>query len=55
MNENNITISVYEYTRLLIAAERIAVCERMCEQGGYVSTGDLKAVLGIEDKKGEQK
>jgi hypothetical protein len=55
MNENNITISVYEYRALLIAAEKVAICERICKQDGYVSTGDLKAVLGIEDKKGEQK
>lgn len=55
MEHNKITITLEEYKELIIAAEKVATAERLCKQSGYVSTGELKAVLGIPEteSKGE--
>lgn len=47
MNENTITITIDEYKELVRKAERIAAVERMFTSGSYISTDDIKPVLGI--------
>lgn len=49
--ENKVTISIWEYEQFIKASEKIRIIERMLEQQGYVSVDDVKAVLGIADKK----
>lgn len=50
MEEKNIKITLEEYRDLLRKAERIATVERMFASG-YVSSDDIKAVLGIKEEK----
>lgn len=54
MNENTITITMDEYKDLVSKAERIAAVERMFASGSYVSTDDIKPVLGINENQGEK-
>ena len=48
-----IKISISRYDELVKASERIAAVERMFKSGNYVSTDDIKVVLGIEVPEGE--
>lgn len=48
--ENKITITLEEYASLLVKAERIAVIERMLAQDKYVSTSDIRTIVGIPEK-----
>ena len=52
MEENKVTIDLEWYTQLVDVYARCCAVERMVQAGGYVSTGDIVAVLGIE-KEGE--
>lgn len=45
-----IEISLEEYTELVIISARVDCLRRMLSEGGYVSTSDMMAVLGIERK-----
>ena len=55
MEEIMIAIPLEEYRKVLRDSERINIVERMVNKGGYISTGDILAVLGIEEKKKENK
>jgi hypothetical protein len=48
--ENKVTITLEEYASLLVKAERIDVIERMLAQDKYVSTSDIRNVVGIPEK-----
>lgn len=49
--ENKVTISIWEYEQFIKASEKIRVLERLLEQKDYISPDEVKAVLGIADKK----
>jgi hypothetical protein len=49
--ENKVTISIWEYEAFVKASEKIRVMERLLEQKDYISPDEVKAVLGIADKK----
>lgn len=49
--ENKVTISIWEYETFVKASEKIRVMERLLEQKDYISPDEVKAVLGIADKK----
>jgi mRNA-degrading endonuclease HigB of HigAB toxin-antitoxin module len=49
--ENKVTISIWEYEGFVKASEKIRVLERLLEQKDYISPDEVKAVLGIADKK----
>lgn len=44
---NKITIDIAWYTELVDVYSRVCAVERMIQQGGYISTDDVQAVLGI--------
>lgn len=48
MKETYITISTERYAELIRASERTAIIERMIAQNGYINTGDIAVVLGVE-------
>lgn len=50
--DNKITISIDEYRELLKEAERAAVIRKLVKKDGYANTGDVKAILGIEETEG---
>lgn len=52
MNENKITITLDEYRTLLLMSAKAALIKRMIETQQYVSTGDIKLVLGVEETEG---
>lgn len=52
MNENKIIISVEEYKTLLLMSAKAAIIKRMVESDKYVSAGDIKAILDIEETEG---
>ena len=52
MEENKVEITVSEYHDLLRKAERIAVLERMLKRNKYLSTGDVRDILCIEETEG---
>lgn len=47
MIEEKVTIDLDWYTTLVDTYSRVCAVERMIQQGGYISTGDIQAVLGI--------
>ena len=49
--EHQIIITVEEYRELVAKAERIAAVGRMIGSSEYISTGDIIAVLGIQEGK----
>ena len=51
MEENKVLIDLEWYTQLVDVYARCCAVERMMQAGGYVSTGDIVAVLGLEVKK----
>lgn len=54
MEETKVTIDLKWYTELVDAYARRCAVERMVQAGGYVSTGDIIAVLGCKTKKEEK-
>lgn len=48
MIEGKVTIGLDWYTTLVDTYAKVCAVERMIQQGGYVSTGDIQAILGIE-------
>jgi hypothetical protein len=51
MNERTVTISLYEYNDLVRKAERIATLGRMFAESEYISVGDIKMVLNLDERK----
>lgn len=51
--ENTITISVKEYKSLLLMAAKTAIIKEMVANGKYVSTDDIKLVIGVEEKEND--
>jgi spore coat protein CotH len=51
--EEIIEISLEEYRELVTVSVRVDCLRRMLAAGGYVSTSDMMAVLGIEKEQGE--
>ena len=50
--EECVVISNYRFAELVQKEERLAIIERMVANGKYVSVGDIKTVLGIEETEG---
>jgi phage pi2 protein 07 len=50
MNDRTITITLDEYRELVQKSERIATLQRLFAKSDYVAAGDIKNVLGIEEK-----
>lgn len=50
---SKVTISSCEYKKFIAQAERIATLERLLERTPYISVDEIKAILGIESKKGD--
>ena len=46
-----ITITLEEYRKLVEKAERIAVVGRMLDSTSYVNVEDIRAILGIDERK----
>ena len=44
-----IEISMERYNELIRAEERIATVQRLVDKGEYVSVGDIKTILGINE------
>lgn len=47
MEEKTVEITVAEYHELLKVSERVECLRRLVEKGGYVSSGDMIAVLDL--------
>lgn len=50
--ESKVTISLEEYKELLLMATAAKIIKRMVVSNKYVSTTDIKAILGIEETEG---
>lgn len=50
--DNKITITQEEYKELLLMATAAKIIKRMVVSNKYVSTTDIKAILGIEETEG---
>ncbi len=50
--ENKITITLDEYKALLLMSAKAAIIKKMVERDKYVNTGDVKAILDIEETEG---
>lgn len=51
--ESKVTITLEEYTALIRQAEKIGAVERLIRKTNYVSCGDIKAILDIEETEKE--
>lgn len=54
MMAGKVTIDLDWYTILVEKYASVCAVERMIQQGGYVSTGDIQAILGIEKENGNE-
>jgi putative NADH-flavin reductase len=48
MEEKTVKISYSEYKELIAKAERVATVARMLASTSYISTDDVKRILGID-------
>lgn len=44
-----VTVPKPEYEKLVRDSERLDIIEAMLKKNGYVSSGDVKIILGIEE------
>lgn len=45
-----VSISIYEFERLIRADEKLNAVKRLLDQQGYVSDSDIRSVLDIPEK-----
>lgn len=50
--ENRITITLEEYKELKLMETTVSIIRKMVESNKYVSTGELKTILDIEETEG---
>ena len=48
--ENKVTISIWEYEQLIRAQEQTRILKQLIKDTDYVSSGEVRAVLGIPEK-----
>lgn len=48
--ENKITITLEEYKSLLLMSAKTAIIKKMVESNKYVSTAELRTILGLEEE-----
>lgn len=53
MEHNTITLTVEEYTRLIVKAEQRDIIAGMLLKDGFTCESDLKVILGIAGRDGE--
>lgn len=54
MKDEKVMINIDWYTTLVDTYARVCAVDRMIQQGGYVSTGDIQAILGIAKENGNE-
>lgn len=54
MNTNEFVIDKEEYELLVRDSERLAIVKNYVEKQEYISTKDIKILLEIEEKEGEE-
>lgn len=53
--ENKITITLEEYQELKMMETKVSVIKKVVENNKYVSTGEIKNILGIKETEKENK
>ena len=53
MEERKVTVDLQHYEDLVERSERLACLERLLESKDYISTGNVKSILGLGEMNGK--